>query len=138
MGADINFYVEKLQDGQWISASRLDLDEEGTPDLESWYTDRSLEVWAAIEPAQADLYGIDPVPPVRGARPASITEASEHVQYVFDANDPGRDPVIVTLADLLAYDWDSVPDTKNLRRTLNRMEKLDLPADHVRAVIWFA
>jgi len=118
MGCDIHFYVEIKKDEKWVSADKWSADPYDCGDLEDigikwddrFYTGRNYDLFAMLANVRNGR-GFAGVPTGTGfipiAEPRGLPEdASPEVKAISDRwNGDGHSHSWLTLAELLAYDW---------------------------------
>lgn len=145
MGCDIHFHVEKKdENGKWISADKWTVDPWGDDDPDyidvkredSFYHDRNYLLFGIL--AHVRDRSVTPISSPRGL-PKDVSPEVKKRSDDYGAD--GHSHSWLTLAELLAYDWDVAMNTyaaptSFVRETLPKLQALGSP-ENVRIVFFF-
>jgi hypothetical protein len=144
MGCDIHLHVERRTDAGWERIpSDGDGDGEGDNlwDTRHWYSGRNYKLFAILADVRNN-YGfagtytgerLNPITSPRGL-PADVSREVQEESDYWDCD--GHDHSYLTVAEILAYDWDQ---TAILTRLVNDVKRGDLPeGGHAEKVQKFA
>lgn len=145
MGCDIHFYVEKKEDGKWVSADKWTVDpwNEGDPSYvdvkweDSFYHDRNYALFGVL--ARVRDRSVTPIAKPRGL-PEDVSPEVEARSDYYGVD--GHSHSWLTLAELLAYNWQDAMSSpysflgRFVDETLPKLQALGEP-EGVRIVFWF-
>jgi hypothetical protein len=126
MGCDIHFYVEKLEDGEWVSADRWSKNKwgEDEDELTVYYEDRfwqgrNYDLFAILADVRNGYgfagcdtgNGYVPISPPRGL-PDDVCESVQKESDRWGCD--GHSHSWLTVQDLLDYDWDQTTKKRGM------------------------